>query len=354
MSLKRPDLTKIDPAIIAYIEELEAELSRLSQKGSRPRLTAETDGEEALIAEIAEPNEPPTTLNIITSTASGIAKRTARHFYTRQRRGGMGVFGIDLPSNETPVILSLADASQSLLLLTNQARAFRIPVNVIPDTSINARGESFLGRLVLQPGERLTALLPDLAQGYLALLTQHGMVRLLRHHVFGEYMKPGTMLFDDKAFGSLVAACWTPGDGDLFIATRQGRAIRFAEKLIPPMGGLGIRLAAGDEPVGITAVYDDSGVFLLGEDGRGTIRLMKGFSANKAPGAAGKTAMDTDHLVGAAAVTDKDDIFIISRLGKIIRFPAEEIPPKDSVVQGVNCMSFRSDGAVTFLVSPGG
>jgi DNA gyrase subunit A len=353
MSLERPDLSKTDPIIRAYIEALEAELSRLSQKASRLRQKAETDGEEAPIGEIAEPNEPPTTMNIITATATGLAKRTARHLYSRQRRGGMGVFGIELPSNETPALLCLADAGQSLLLLTNQGRAFRVQVSTIAETAINARGEPFLGRLALQPGERVAALLSDMAQGYLALLTHRGMVRLLRHHVFGEYMKPGTVLFDDKVLGSLAAACWTPGDGDLFIATRQGHAIRFAEKLIPPMGGPGIRLAPGDEPVGITAVYDDSGVFLLGEDGRGTLRLMSGFSANKAPGAAGKIAMATGHLIGAAAVTDKDDIFIISRLGKVIRFPAEEIPPKEGVVQGVNCMSFRADGVAAFLVSPG-
>ncbi len=352
MSPTRPDLSNIDPTILAYIIALEAEISRLSQKGSRPRPKVEMDGEEAPLNEIEEPNEPPTTLNIITSTSAGVAKRTARHFYTRQRRGGMGVFGVDLPSSETPAILSLADAGQNMILLTNQARAFRLPVSAIPETAINARGESFLGRLVLQPGEHLVSLLPDMVAGYLALVSQRGMVRLLRHHVFGEYMKPGTLLFDEKAFGSLTAACWTPGDGDLFIATRQGRAIRFAEKLVPPTGGLGIRLTDSDEPVGITAVYDDSRVFLLGEDGRGTIRLIQGFSPNKAPGAGGKTAMDTDHLVGAAAVTDKDDIFVISRLGKIIRFPSVEVPPKEGVVQGVNCMSFRADGAVAFLVSP--
>jgi DNA gyrase/topoisomerase IV subunit A len=73
---------------------------------------------------------------------------------------------------------------------------------------------------------------------------------------------------------------------------------------------------------------------------------MAGFSPNKAPGAGGKTAMKTDHLVGAAAVDETGDIFIISRLSKIIRFQAAEIPAKEGVVQGVNCMALRADETV--------
>jgi DNA gyrase subunit A len=203
----------------------------------------------------------------------------------------------------------------------------------------------------LSEGEKLAAILPIQAEGYIAFASRTGMVRLLRHHVFGEYMKPAMALFDPKNFGPLAAACWTPGDGDIFIATRQGRAIRFSEKLIPPQGGLGVRLSNGDEVVGIAGIYEDSGVFLLGADGRGTIRLMEGFNANKAPGAGGKTAMATDHLVGAQTAITGSDIFVISTLSKIIRFRSAEIPAKEGVVQGVNCMSFRADRASAITVS---
>ena len=82
---------------------------------------------------------------------------------------------------------------------------------------------------------------------------------------------------------------------------------------------------------------------MLGNDGKGTIRLMTGFSLNKAPGAGGKVAFKTDRLIGAAAVDANYDIFIISELGKIIRFQAEEVPAKEGVVQGVNCMALRAD-----------
>jgi DNA gyrase subunit A len=101
-----------------------------------------------------------------------------------------------------------------------------------------------------------------------------------------------------------------------------------------------------DVAVAVTSVYAESGVFLLGHDGKGTIRLMPGFTANKAPGAGGKVVMKSDQLIGAIAVGEEDDIFIISRLSKIIRFRADEVPPKEGVVQGVNCIALRADEAV--------
>lgn len=352
MELQRPDLSQAAPEIRAYIEALEGELARLREKGARPkpkREAAEVDDEASLPP--LEPSEPPTTIQVITATAAGIAKRTYRHLYTRQHRGGMGVFGIELGKDEVPQLLSLADEGQTLLLLTDQARAFRLPLNQVPEGEVNGRGGPITSRLNLNDGEKLAAILPVQAQGYIAMVSRRGMVRLLRHHIFGEYMKAGTVLFDEKAFGPLASACWTPGDGDLFIATRQGRAIRFSEKLVPPTGGPGIRLSEGDEAVAITSVYDDSGVFMLGADGRGTIRLMEGFNPNKAPGAGGKIAMNTEKLVGAARVESGDDILILSRLGKVIRFSAEEVPPKDGVVQGVNCMAFRADEATALSVA---
>lgn len=338
--IKRPDLSGIDPAIRAYIESLESEIERLTQEREAAPASGATE---------PVPVEPPGPLNIITATASGIAKRTPVHFYARQRRGGMGIFDLDSPADDPPFILALAEDTQTLLLLTSHARAFRLPVSHIPETPIRSRGESIVARLNLNEDETLVAIQPVQAQGYLVLLSQSGMVRSLRHHIFGEYMKPGLSLYDIKSFGVLAAACWAPGDGDLFIATRQGRAIRFAEKLVPPQGCLGIRLAPEDCAVAVAPVYPNSEVFLLGADGRGSVRSMSTFSPNKAPGSGGKNAMATSHLVGAINIDGSDDAFILSRLGKIIRFQLGEVPTKEGVVQGVNCMSYRADEAVALV-----
>jgi DNA gyrase subunit A len=190
-----------------------------------------------------------------------------------------------------------------------------------------------------------------MTKAHLALLSETGYVRLLPAHVVGEKMTPGTALYKVSDFGALVGACWTGGNDDLFIATRQGIAIRFAERALPLPGGLSLRLEKGDVPVAITAANAErNGVFLLGADGRGTIRLMAGFAANKSPGGGGKLALKTDRLVSAASVGPDADLFIISRLGKLIRFRADEVPSKEGVVQGVNCMALRGDETAAVAV----
>jgi DNA gyrase subunit A len=107
-----------------------------------------------------------------------------------------------------------------------------------------------------------------------------------------------------------------------------------------------MRVDPDDAVVGIAASAANGGVFLLSADGKGTIRLLSGFAGNKSPGASGKTVMKTEALVGAVAVDQQSDIFAISRLGKIIRFRAAEVPAKEGVVQGVNCMNLRADYCV--------
>jgi DNA gyrase subunit A len=339
VDIERPDLSQVDPDILHYIEALEAELERLSEQ-------AEYTSSPSTLT----PIEPPTPLNIISATASGLAKRTPTHFYARQKRGGMGVFDIETPREDPPVLLAMAEDTQTLLVITSHARAHHLPVTAITETSVRGRGVSISTRLNWNDDEHLVAILPVQAQGYLILLSSSGMVRSLRHHIFGDYMKPGLPLYDIKSFGPLGAAAWTLGDGDLFIATRQGRAIRFSEKHIPPQGCPGIRLAAGDQAISVAPAYNDSEIFLLGSDGRGTVRHMAGFNPNKSPGSGGKIAMSTSQLVGAANIDGADDVFVISNLGKIIRFKLSEVPVKDGVVQGVNCIGLRGDEAVALAV----
>ena len=144
MQIPRPELTNATPEIRAYIENLEEELASLRGKGKKPasesrRHTAEEDLLEEL-PELTEVAEPPTTVNIITATTSSLSKRTPRHLYTRQRRGGMGIFDIETAPDDPPVVLSMADQQQSLLLFTNQGRAFRLPASNITEAPVRARG----------------------------------------------------------------------------------------------------------------------------------------------------------------------------------------------------------------------
>jgi len=354
MNAQRPDPSTLDPEIRAYLEALEAEVERLRAQANLPGEAEPAEADETAQAELLEASEPPTTINIITISQAGAVKRTPRHLYNRQRRGGMGIFDLELREDAAPAALVSADESQSLVVLTDRARAFRLPVSVLPASPVRSRGQSWDGLLPLEVDERPAVFLPSHERGYLAVLTAKAWVRVAPAHLVGEKLQPGLTLFKAEEFGAPVAACWTPGDGDLLIATRRGLALRFPEKQVPLTGALGIRLDAArdDEAFALLSVRPESGVFLLGAEGRGTIRLMSGFNANKAPGAGGKMAMKTERLIGALAVKETDDLFIISRLSKIIRFKANEVPAKDGVVQGVNCMALRADETAAVCVSP--
>ena len=342
--MDRPDLTGLTPAQLAYLENLEQELSRLRVASAQ----------ETHQAEAVEPNEPPTSLNVVTASAQGNAKRTPRHYYSRQGRSGMGVFDLEAAEGDVPAFLTVVDQGHDLILITSLARAFHLSVSRLAQAPVRARGQSLTADLPLQPGETLKALLPAGRGVAVALLTETGYARVLPAHVLGPSMAPGTVLFRAAEYGAISSACWTTGAGDLFIATQHGLAIRFPERALPLAGGPGIRLEEGDRAIAIEAVHapDGEAIFLLGADGRGTVRLMSGFAANKSAGGGGKIAMKTDELAAAVAVAEGDDIFILSRLSKIIRFRASEVPPKEGVVAGVNCMALRSDECVAVAASP--
>jgi hypothetical protein len=101
MRPERPDLSGVDAKILAYIEALEAELGRRAPVTPRVEVLD--------TSEPPNPTEPPTTLNLITASAGGAIKRTPRHFYTRQRRGGMGIFDLETGPGDAPTLLAIAD-----------------------------------------------------------------------------------------------------------------------------------------------------------------------------------------------------------------------------------------------------
>lgn len=342
---ERPDLSGVSDEVVAYIEALEHALAD-SQRGGRS-----TRAESPL-----EPSEPPTTMNVISISAAGMAKRTPRHLYGRQRRGGMGIFDLDTSEDDPPAFLAIADERAGLILITNQGRASRTDVRAIVETDVRGRGESLLENFPLRDGEKIALIIPDEGGSYLIMVSERGQVRRIGSQYLGKNLQPGTMLYNTSEGGAPAAACWASGNSELVIGTRQGKGIRFAERQVPVRGCLGLRVDPGDRVVGVAATTEEGGVFLVTDDGKGTIRLTNGFSANKAPGSGGKVLMKTENLLGVIAIDEPafdppNDVFVISQLGKIIRFQAGEVPAKEGVVQGVNCMNLRSDLCTAFAVS---
>jgi DNA gyrase subunit A len=340
--MQRPDLRGLPDDVLAYIEALEAALSALRRDDDENTVRHEPPW---------EPSEPPTTVNVLVLSKHGLGKRTPRHLYVRQRRGGMGVFDLDSPTEDPPAFLLIVDESAGVILVTNQARAFRLALSELPPSPVRSRGQSLLERFPLRPDEHLALAFADQGGAYLALATERGQVRRIGSQYLGKNLQPGTVLYNLKEGGAPAAACWTSGNDELLLATRLGQGIRFSERLVPVRGCLGMRVDPEDRVVAIAAAEQNGGVFLLTADGKGTVRLLSGFAANKSPGASGKTLIKTDALVGATAVDATQDIFAISRLGKIVRFPVAEVPAKEGVVQGVNCMNLRADECMALASS---
>ena len=335
--MERPDLSSAHPDVVAYIEYLEGRL--LAKPAVRP--TPST----------MESTEPPTTMQLITMSAAGVAKRTARHLYGRQRRGGMGVFDMEVTEADPPAFLAIADEAATLLVWSNRGRVYRLPVSRIPTTEVRGRGVDVSEQLKMLNNERIVALLPEDGGAEVALASERGWVRTIRASFLGSSLMQGMGFHDPNEGGELAAACWLNSGDDLFVVSEGALAIRFAaHQLGGRRGRLGLRLGQADRVLAIAATQAEGGVFLLGADGKGTIRLMSGFRQNKAPGAGGKVALKTDKLIGAGTVSPEDDLFVISAQGKLIRFAAAEVPPKEGVVQGVNCMTLRHDEAAALAV----
>ena len=345
--MQRPDLHGVPPDVLSYIEYLEKQiLDSQSISERKPRPQAENP-----LPEVQLYAEPPTRQVLITASEKGFAKRTYRHLYVPQHRGGMGIFDIETPENDLPRTLLSVEAEKNILVFTDRARVFRLPASRISETEIRSKGQNLFDRMPLEPDENLAAILPEQAQGYVALLSQLGKLRILRHHMFGEHMRPGTAMYNFKEFGPLASVCWTNGDRDLFVATRKGIGIRFPEKAVSPQNEFVIKLTGDDKTVAVTPVDDDSAVFILGSDGKGAIRLMSGFAANKSPGGSGKIAIKNDQVIGAISVEANEYIFAISRQSKMIRFPVDEVIRTEGVVQGVICVNLRSDEVVAMAKS---
>jgi DNA gyrase subunit A len=273
--------------------------------------------------------------------------------YGRQRRSGIGVFDLDVDEHDYPAHVIVADESERLLLFSNLGRVFPLAVADIHQTEeLRAPGKSLIERFPFHGNEHIIGAVPAEGGQYVILASQRGWVQRVAASYFGKSLIPGMSFHDVKQGGQITAVCWSNGRDEIFLATQQAQGIRFRETQVPARGGcLGLRVDPSDEVVAVTGVVESSGVFVVGHDGKGTIRQMSGFRMNKAPGAGGKTILKTDQLIGAVTVNEADDIFILAQSGKIIRFQANEVPPKEGVVQGVNCMGLRNDVVTAVAVA---
>ena len=148
----RPDLSQVDPSVRVYIEALEALIRNPSDKSA-------ADLDNAPVNETYI-QEAPNTVQLITISRLGIAKRTPRYLYSQQRRGGMGIFDLETPDNDFPSAVTIAELDGVLILITNHARAFRLPVSAFQEGPIRSRGKLLSVSAAFSPDEYIGSAIP--------------------------------------------------------------------------------------------------------------------------------------------------------------------------------------------------
>ncbi len=298
----------------------------------------------------------------ITLSKENYIKRMPVSTYRAQGRGGKGVTGGQTKETDMAAHLVSTDTHANVLFFTNQGRVFSIKAHQVPVASRQARGTAIVNVIQLAPEERVTALVPieDFkAEGewYLFMATQGGFVKKTVLSDFEKVRSSGLIAINLTKGDELRWVHVTDGKDDVLMATAQGKAIRFAEKEVRPMGRAsrgvsGMRVKQGDEIVGVELVHKDVDLLVVSEKGIGKRAPITGYPRHRRRGSGVKTATITKKtglLVSARAIKPgTENVLISAASGQVIRIPVESVPRLSRATQGVWIMRLgENDRVVT-------
>jgi DNA gyrase subunit A len=346
------DESKID----SLIREELLELKQVYGKGDdrRSEIVA-AEGELELEDLIAEEDM------VIAITRSGYVKRLPVTTYREQRRGGIGVMGMDLKDDDYIEHLFVASTHDYLLFFTSVGKVYRLKVHELPLGTRQSKGRAFVNLLPFAQGEQVKAVIAtrDFKEAeYLVLATRNGIVKKTR---FEEYNTPlkadgiiAIKLRDDDA---LVDVLHSTGSEDIILVSRKGQAIRFHEAQVRSMGratsgvkGMGLR--KGDEVISAGIADDELDMLVVTDQGYGKRTRMADYPVKGRGGLGVKTVQLTaarGQLAGAMPVREGYQVMLISNGGTVIRMPVDEIKRLGRSTQGVIVMRLRGDERVSSI-----
>ena len=298
---------------------------------------------------------------VIAITRSGYVKRLPVTTYREQRRGGIGVMGMDLKDEDYIEHLFVASTHDYLLFFTTVGKVYRLKVHELPLGTRQSKGRAIINLLPFAQGEQVRAVIATREfkeAEYLVLATRKGMIKKTR---FEEYNTPlkadGIIAIKLRDEDSLVDVLHSSGDDDIILVSRKGQAIRFNEKNVRPMGratsgvkGMGLRKE--DEVIAAGIADDELDMLVVTDQGYGKRTRMKDYPIKGRGGLGVKTVQLTKargQLAGALAVRDGYQVMLISNGGTVIRMPAEEIKRLGRATQGVIVMRLRGDEQVSSI-----
>ncbi len=290
---------------------------------------------------------------VVTVTHTGYIKRSASDLYRAQRRGGKGKTGMKTREEDFVEQLFIASTKDYLLFFSDMGRVYRIKVYEIPEGSRTTKGKAVVNLVNVQEGEKITAIMPvkDLNREdlFLFMATRNGIVKKTPLIEYINIRSGGINAVNLDEGDKLIAVALTDGNKDIFLASRQGKAIRFSESDARSMGRVtrgvrGMNLDNGDQVIGMEVIDPTaagSTIFTMTENGFGkrtNLDEYKGQSRGGKGLITIKTTIRNGLVVGVMQVDDENQLMVITDQGKIIRVPVRGFSVIGRNTQGVRVM----------------
>jgi len=298
---------------------------------------------------------------VIAITRPGYIKRLPVTAYREQRRGGIGVMGMDMKDDDYIEHLFVASTHDYILFFTTVGKVYRLKVHELPLGSRQSKGRAVVNLLPLRQDELIRAVIATRnfeEAKYLVFATKKGIVKKTR---FLEYNTPlksdGIIALKMREDDELIGVRLSDGEDDILMVSRMGQAVRFSEKDVRSMGRnasgvAGMKLRAGDEVIEVDIASDDADLLVVTENGWGKRTRVSEYPV-KGRGTMGvKTAQLVEvrgRLVGARIVRDGYQVMLISDGGTVIRTAVDGIKRSGRATQGVIVMRLREGEKVSSL-----
>ena len=286
---------------------------------------------------------------VIAMTKLGYIKRMTVDNFRSQNRGGKGIKGMSTLDDDYIEDLLMTSTHHFIMFFTNKGKAYRIKAYEIPESSRVARGTAIVNILQLDPGEKITAMIPirDFAQDvYLFMATRKGIVKKTSIKEYEHIRKTGILSINLREDDELIEVKITNNENDIFIVTKHGKCIRLNEQDVRPtgrtsMGVIGMTLDAEDEIIGMQLDTQGDSLLIASENGMGKRTSLGEFNRQHRGGKGVLCYNITDktgNVIGAKAVNDSQEIMMITSGGIIIRMPVDGISKIGRYTSGVKLM----------------
>ena len=299
----------------------------------------------------------------ITVSNTGYVKRTAITEYRSQRRGGKGRLGMRTRDEDFLTHLFVASTHAYILIFSDRGRVYWLKVYAIPDVGPDGRGKSIANLVSMAPGEKIAALLAvrewpaEDGERYIVTGTRRGAVKKTDLRSFRHPRQAGIIAVGVAGDDAVIAAEMTDGQGEVFLGTRRGKAIRFAERDVRPMGRIahgvrGIRLRDGDEVVAMAVVRPGGTLLTVTENGYGKRTPLDEYRVQSRGGVgiiSIQTTARNGRVSGIAYVEAEDELMLITQQGKVLRMDTKDIRPIGRATQGVRLIEIDDQDRVVSL-----